>query len=99
MMAPTDRIQRKIGFEIEIPVLLSEEVKTTNGGTKTVPPPSGAGLAKFMGGDVIVKADKDTTLSPLVLGCIQMIHLISRGPKQPAVSALSALNHLFDPEH
>jgi hypothetical protein len=35
----------------------------------------------------------------LVLRCIQMIHLISRGPKQPAVSALSALNHLFDPEH
>jgi len=45
----------------------------------------------------------DSTISAqtrrLVLRCSQMIHLISRGPKQPTVSALSALNHLFDPEH
>jgi len=38
-------------------------------------------------------------ITVLVLRCSQMIHLISRGPKQPTVSALSALNHLFDPEH
>jgi hypothetical protein len=65
LAASAAQIQRKIGFEIEIPVILSKEVKGEQG-TETWPPESGPELMKFKGGDVIVKADKDTTLAPLV---------------------------------